>query len=48
LRGAQGRCRRDRHDHAAAGYYAHAGFGGVPPTIGQRRFVNLVDGYARR
>lgn len=28
-------------------YYAHADFGGVPPTEGQRRFVNDLDGYAR-
>ena len=27
--------------------YAHSGFGGAPPTAGQRRFVNDLDGYAR-
>ncbi len=26
-------------------FYAHSGFGGRPPTAGQRRFVNDVDGY---
>jgi formimidoylglutamate deiminase len=26
--------------------YAHAGFGGVPPTVGQRRFVHSVESYA--
>ncbi|MBP0447151.1 formimidoylglutamate deiminase [Roseomonas sp. SSH11] len=28
-------------------FYAHAGFGGLPPTEGQRRFVNGLDGFAR-
>ncbi len=28
-------------------FYAHSGFGGAPPTAGQRRFVNSLDGYAR-
>jgi formimidoylglutamate deiminase len=28
-------------------FYAHADFGGVPPTDGQRRFVHTVDSYAR-
>ena len=28
-------------------FYAHAGFGGVPPTAGQRRFVHTIDAYAR-
>ncbi|MBB5694061.1 formimidoylglutamate deiminase [Muricoccus pecuniae] len=27
--------------------YAHAGFGGLPPLPGQRRFVNDLDGFAR-
>ncbi len=27
--------------------YAHANFGGVPPTPGQRRFLNDIDRYAR-
>ena len=27
-------------------YYAHAGFGGLPPTPGQRRFITDVDGFA--
>jgi len=27
-------------------FYAHAGFGGTPPTQGQRRFVHDLDGYA--
>ena len=27
-------------------FYAHAGFGGLPPGHGQRRFVNDVDGFA--
>lgn len=26
-------------------YYAHGGFGGKPPTEGQRRFINSVDGF---
>ncbi len=26
-------------------FYAHADFGGVPPTPGQRRFINSVDGF---
>jgi formiminoglutamate deiminase len=28
-------------------FYAHAGFGGVPPAPGQRRFVNSLDAYER-
>jgi formimidoylglutamate deiminase len=28
-------------------FYAHAGFGGLPPAAGQRRFVHSLDGYAR-
>jgi len=28
-------------------FYAHANFGGEPPTSGQRRFVTDVDGFAR-
>lgn len=28
-------------------FYAHGNFGGVPPTPGQRRFVNSLDQYAR-
>ncbi|QTH23543.1 formimidoylglutamate deiminase [Rhizorhabdus wittichii] len=28
-------------------FYAHAGFGGLAPGEGQRRFVHDVDGYAR-
>ena len=28
-------------------FYAHAGFGGVPPGEGQRRFVHDVEGYGR-
>ncbi len=28
-------------------FYAHAGFGGVPPLAGQRRFVHTIDAYAR-
>lgn len=28
-------------------FYAHAGFGGLDPTHGQRRFVNDLDGFAR-
>src|SRR5262249_27225239 len=28
-------------------YYAHAGFGGVPPTVAQRRFVQSTVDYAR-
>ncbi|MBU0727014.1 MAG: formimidoylglutamate deiminase [Alphaproteobacteria bacterium] len=28
-------------------FYAHSGFGGLPPTDGQRRFVNDIDGFAR-
>ena len=28
-------------------FYAHGGFGGAPPTPGQRRFVNDREGYAR-
>ncbi|MEO8062443.1 MAG: formimidoylglutamate deiminase [Pseudomonadota bacterium] len=27
-------------------FYAQGGFGGVPPTAGQRRFVNNADGFA--
>jgi formiminoglutamate deiminase len=28
-------------------FYAHAGFGGLAPTPGQRRFINDLDGFAR-
>ncbi|HET7810652.1 MAG TPA: formimidoylglutamate deiminase [Steroidobacteraceae bacterium] len=28
-------------------FYAHGNFGGAPPTPGQRRFLNDLDGYAR-
>ena len=28
-------------------FYAHSGFGGAPPTEGQRRFVSTPDSYAR-
>ena len=28
-------------------FYAHGGFGGLPPAPGQRRFVNNLDGFAR-
>jgi len=28
-------------------FYAHAGFGGLSPTLGQRRFVSSLDGFAR-
>jgi formiminoglutamate deiminase len=28
-------------------FYAHANFGGAPPTEGQRRFLSSVDGYHR-
>jgi formimidoylglutamate deiminase len=28
-------------------FYAHSSFGGRPPSDGQRRFINDVDGYAR-
>jgi formiminoglutamate deiminase len=28
-------------------FYAHASFGGLPPTPGQRRFVTDLDGFAR-
>lgn len=28
-------------------FYAHGGFGAVPPTEGQRRFINDLDGFAR-
>jgi formimidoylglutamate deiminase len=28
-------------------FYAHGGFGGVPPAEGQRRFVNDIDRFAR-
>lgn len=28
-------------------FYAHANFGGLPPTHGQRRFVSSVDGFAK-
>ncbi|MBB5770782.1 formiminoglutamate deiminase [Brevundimonas vesicularis] len=27
-------------------FYAHAGFGGQPPSYGQRRFINDLDGFA--
>ena len=28
-------------------FYAHSGFGGAPPTPGQRRFLHTPDSYAR-
>jgi len=28
-------------------FYAHGGFGGAPPTDGQRRFINTIDGFAQ-
>jgi len=28
-------------------FYAHSNFGGAPPSHGQRRFINTVDGFAR-
>jgi formimidoylglutamate deiminase len=28
-------------------FYAHGGFGGTPAGIGQRRFINEIDGFAR-
>ncbi len=28
-------------------YYAHSGFGGQPPTEGQRRFINDADGFLK-
>jgi formimidoylglutamate deiminase len=28
-------------------FYAHSGFGGAPPSDGQRRFINSVDQFAR-
>lgn len=28
-------------------FYAHAGFGGTPPTAGQRRFVQSIDSFAQ-
>lgn len=28
-------------------FYAHAGFGGLPPTVHQRRFVHTPDSFAR-
>jgi formiminoglutamate deiminase len=28
-------------------FYAHANFGGAPPSPGQRRFINDLDGFAR-
>lgn len=28
-------------------FYAHGGFGGLPPTHGQRRFINDVDSFAQ-
>lgn len=28
-------------------FYAHSGFGGAPPTAGQARFINDLDGFAR-
>jgi formimidoylglutamate deiminase len=28
-------------------FYAHSGFGGQPPTAGQRRFVTDLDGFSR-
>lgn len=29
-------------------FYAHSGFGGADPTAAQRRFINDIDGFARR
>jgi formimidoylglutamate deiminase len=28
-------------------FYAHAGFGGLPPAVGQRRFISNLDTFAR-
>ncbi|EHJ95584.1 N-formimino-L-glutamate deiminase [Agrobacterium tumefaciens 5A] len=28
-------------------FYAHSGFGGLPPVDGQRRFINSLDSFAR-
>jgi len=28
-------------------FYAHGNFGGVAPTVGQRRFINSLDGFVR-
>ncbi len=28
-------------------FYAHSGFGGAPPTPGQRRFIHTLEGFAR-
>ncbi len=28
-------------------FYAHSGFGGAPPTAGQRRFVHTIESFAR-
>ena len=28
-------------------FYAHSGFGGLPPTVGQARFVHDIDGFAQ-
>jgi formimidoylglutamate deiminase len=28
-------------------FYAHGGFGGIPPGVGQRRFINTIDGFAQ-
>ena len=28
-------------------FYAHSGFGGLPPHAGQRRFINDLEGFAR-
>ena len=28
-------------------FYSHSNFGGLPPTPGQRRFLNDIDGFAR-
>jgi formimidoylglutamate deiminase len=28
-------------------FYAHSGFGGLPPTLGQRRFLQTLDSFAR-
>ena len=28
-------------------FYAHSGFGGAPPGLAQRRFINDLDGFAR-
>jgi len=28
-------------------FYAHGNFGGIAPTVGQRRFINSLDGFGR-